>query len=283
MNWPEEAAAVPLEPVAHESRQAIVERAYFFSAIYAFEVDGHGYELANAIDANRSDNIYELVFIDGELACSRDRVVRSVSDLDSDVTAWEWVSEPEGLEYLADRLRIGCGLAAWTPPKVWVAIPTPQPAIGADSVLAADSAQEKDEAVRDAAAIAGGVAYVGLAFIPVFGPLIQLLFAGAASVENPPQTSGSDMGVDDGYAKLRSSQSPEELLASLGDPDVVFELPKVGVQVRAFRLQDVHPYYVGVLDGRPVWFHAEYPWLKQLAMEALGAETKERRNVSRAR
>ncbi len=135
MNWPEEAAAVPLEPVAHESRQAIVERAYFFSAIYAFEVDGHGYELANAIDANRSDNIYELVFIDGELACSRDRVVRSVSDLDSDVTAWEWVSEPEGLEYLADRLRIGCGLAAWTPPKVWVAIPTPQPAIGADSVL----------------------------------------------------------------------------------------------------------------------------------------------------
>ncbi len=63
----------------------------------------------------------------------------------------------------------------------------------------------------------------------------------------------------------------------------MFELPKVGVQVRAFRLQDVHPYYVGVLDGRPVWFHAEYPWLKQLAMEALGAETKERRNVSRAR
>jgi hypothetical protein len=95
------------------------------------------------------------VFIDGELSCSRDRIALSLSDLDSDLTQWEWVSEPGGLEYLAGRLLQACRPEDSTPPRVWPAAPTP-PVTSDHRVPAEDDVAAKDESAQVAGAIAAG-------------------------------------------------------------------------------------------------------------------------------
>jgi len=106
----------PLQPVAGEEQKAIAKRAFAFVAVYQFEFGGHRYSLGNASDAQQRDTYSELVFIDGQFACARERSMATLSDLDSDLTQWERVAEPGGLEHLAEQLRKTCESGQVGPP-----------------------------------------------------------------------------------------------------------------------------------------------------------------------
>jgi len=46
-----------------------------------------------------------------------------------------------------------------------------------------------------------------------------------------------------------------------GVPDVQYTWPKTGTTVNAYYLGSLNRYFVGLIDGRAVWIHADYPGL----------------------
>ena len=125
---PPEAPAPPLPevpPQPGDTLVGIVERGYQVLVAYQFRFDGHSYALANAYAGWQT---YDLVLIDGQLACGEPRFIENVAD-------WEWVGEADGLAYLAGRLRQACGLDEPTPAR-------PLPALAATEA----DAQRDDQA-----------------------------------------------------------------------------------------------------------------------------------------
>lgn len=98
---------VTSEVTPGDSAQVNAQRGHQFVPVYQFVQYGHQYAFAHAYSDGTGP---DLLFIDAKLACS------SQTPID-ELTNWQWVGEPDGLAYLASRLRQACGLEPGTAPR----------------------------------------------------------------------------------------------------------------------------------------------------------------------
>lgn len=265
---PEEAAPpVPeLPPQPGDTFAGIVERGYQLLVAYQFMIDGHSYAFANAYAGWQT---YDLVFIDGQLACGEPHFI-------GDVTDWEWVGEADGLAYLAGRLRQACGLEEPTPARPSPALAsTGGMAPGADGSGNSSSGTDADEFFREhpfAEALAAGVVVtVGL----VWGPFMWLPGLVVESVSGQPSTAA----VDPARAHVRElglSVTVDDVVKQFGRPQVTFVLPRAATTVIGYGVDKPQSLYVGFAEGHAIWIHGYYPWLKDLAKQALAEEDQRR-------
>lgn len=252
-------SAPPVEvspPTAGDSLQQIVQRGHVVVPVYTFSEAGREYSFGNAYAEHLG---YDLILIDGRLACAHREALE-------DLTAWEWVSEPGGLTYLASRLRQACGLEPPTAPRDW----PPQgraPAFPAPSATSEPSATER--ALRSTLdnpvvqVVGGSLAYsVWL----VYGPVIIL---GSAAADATAKALANQASVS-GFHKMTSRTlqiglSRDDLESRVGRPDVEFGLPLVDTSVLGYDLQQSRPYFVGLNGDRVIWLHEHYPWLLEQA------------------
>jgi hypothetical protein len=237
---------------------------------YQFEFGGHRYSLGNASDAQQQDTYSELVFIDGQLACARERSMASLSDLASDLTQWELVGEPNGLERLSERLREACRLVAAAPPVVSSqVVEVPGSSKSTESGSSEQRAGSGADALHDAltSAFYWSAGLTGTPLL-IVAPLTFLIVA-VSKLEQGAAAQAA--GKKD--AQWRAATTTAEVIQLLGKPVVEFSLPSVNTRVMAYQLGNYeHPYYVGLADDRPVWFHNEYPWLHELAKQAIAQQ-----------
>ena len=229
------------EATAGDSAQAITDRGYLVVPVYQFALDGQHYALAKGYSGEKS---YDLVFIGATLACTRNTP-------NDELTAWEWVGEPDGLEYLASRLRQACGLETWTEPR--------QPS------AAAKLSAEQEKAERLATAVASLPFAIVLSLLEPFPSLLASPWVAA--------DKDSAKNLSAGQARMQLGLTRAETVARLGEPTVEFPLPAVSVTVLAYLSGAVSGhqgrYYVGLKDDHVLWMHAEHLWLHGLATAAL--------------
>lgn len=268
---PQRPVAPPLQPAAGDAEKAIAERAFLFVVVYQFEWEGHVYALGNASDAQQQDTYSELVFIDGRVACALERRMATLADMDSELTRWERVAEPGGLAILAQELRSTCASAAIDSPQ-WSSQGRGSPDSSGSSTPGESGRRGGPHSDEE---LAASLFLHSLQFAPaspallIVAPLVMLAI-GISSIDEAMAAKGARRQD----VKLRSAKTIEDVLKLLGKPAAEFWLPDVATKVLAYRLDEVHPYYVGLSDGKPVWFHNEYPWLHQLAQQASGQGTK---------
>ena len=222
---------------AGDSAQAITERGYRVVPVYQFALDGQQYALAKGYSGDKS---YDLIFIGATLACAR----KTPND---EITAWQRVGEPDGLEYLASRLRQACGLETWTEPRH----------SAADAELSAEQ--------QSAEKVAKALVFLPLAvLVPLLDPVTTLLASPWVAADK-----NSAKNLSAGQARMQLGLTRAETVARLGEPTVEFPLPAVNVTVLAYLSGAVSGhqgrYYVGLKDDHVLWMHAEHLWLHRLA------------------
>ena len=247
-------------PATGDTPESVVERMYEVGVEYQFVAGGHRYAAARA--ASKAGEYYHLVFIDGALGCAEQPgYYTSLDEFRADeyrwernYSAWEWVAEADGLDYLASRLRQTCGLEPETPARELPAGMAPEsPKIKVS--------EEPSIAEQIGMGLLGSVA---LSVWLVYGPVFIIAGAAEEAYLNSASASASDR-------VLMGLPQPEEVvLKVLGAADARFELPKSGAVVLAYRPKSKRSIYVGVRDGQAIWVHGEYPWLDELAERAAG-------------
>lgn len=242
-------------PAAGESPEAVIGRMYEVHAEFQLQAGGHRYTAGRA--ASDAGDYYDLVFIDGTLACARQvGVYTSLEEFRNDeyrwqrdYSAWEWVAEADGADYLASKMRESCGLEAPTPVRE---LPGNQPNEPAEPEVRKDPSTAKE---------IGGM-LVGSMLMTAFllyGPLFAL-GGGAYEAALHSELKSESQRI------LTAVAQPEELVReTLGEPDVRFELPNASTVVLGYDPKADRSLYVGVRDGQVIWVHGEYPWLDQLA------------------
>jgi hypothetical protein len=252
-----------------DSTQGIAERGYRFVPVYQFGVDGHQYAFANA---HSGDTAYDLVFIDTKLACSSHAPAE-------DILTWYWVDEPDGLSYLAGRLRQACGLEAATPPRSIFPVESSsaqaenQPLQndihvqgGADEVPRGGTFGRDMKEVAKQGAIVAGTLIVGISALVFAWPV--LLAAGVASEAAGSAADAKGQTIEAHAYEFTLPAPAEGVRQALGTPAVQFDLPNVDTDVLGYAVGTDHALYVGVSDGQVVWIHGPDPWLQMLANEA---------------
>ena len=251
-------------PAAGESPAAIIERMYEVHVEYQLVTGGHRYAAARA--ASKAGEYYDLVFIDGVLGCSEQ--VGYYSSFDEfradeyrwlrDYSQWEWVGEPDGLDYLASRLRETCGLDPSTPARK---LPGAQAGEAAEVAVA----EEPSTAQEIGGMLLGSVL---MTVWLMYGPLFAIGEGAHEAYLHSAFTSASGQ-------VLIALPKPEHVVhEALGSADVRFELPKAGMIVLAYNPKSARSLYVGIRDGQAVWVHGEYAWLDELAIRAADEQKK---------
>jgi hypothetical protein len=194
-------------PEVGDTLRSIAGRGHQVFPVYVFRMDGRVYGFANAYVNGVGQ---DLVLIDGQLACSREAALTELTD-------WEWVADPEGLAYLASRLRQSCGLEPPTParslPPDGAGQPEPSPPMEPQRSL--------DELFGQEHLIANGLAFSALMSIwLVYGPL----FAVAGALEDVAAVSAPPAPVPDPQAessmRLQLDMTRERLTQLLGRPAI---------------------------------------------------------------
>lgn len=251
-----------------DSTQAVAERGYRFVPVYQFALDGHQYAFAHA---NSGDAVHNLVFIDTKLVCASQAS-------DQELTPWYWVDEPDGLSYLASRLRQACGLEATIPAISLFPVASPAeaepepPQADGDVQRGVDQAQAggtfgKDMAeVAKQGAVAAGKTLLGITAVVFAWPVLLAVGVVSAAVDSTADVEGQKM---ESHAYEFSLPAPaEDVRQTLGTPSVTFRLPTVDTTVLAYSVGTTHALYVGVSDGQAVWIHGPDPWLQMLEKDA---------------
>lgn len=251
-----------------DSTQAVAERGYHFVPVYQFGLDGHQYAFAHA---NSGDQEHNLVFIDTKLACASQAP-------DEELAPWYWVDEPDGLSYLASRLRQACGLESATPARSAfsaesVAEAESEPThAGTDVHGGVDQAQVKGTFGKDMAevakqgAVAAGKTLVGITAVVFLWPV--LLAAGVVSEAAGSAADSEGQTIETHAYEFRLPAPAQEVRQALGKPAVQFRLPTVDTTVLGYSVGTTHTLYVGVSDGQALWIHGPDPWLKMLEKDA---------------
>ena len=249
-------------PAPGDSLEDIARRGYVFVPVYEFVDSGRRYALANAVSAYTS---YDLVFIDSRLACTAQQ------GLDRELFEWQWVGEPEGLTYLAGRLRQACGLEPPTPPRTTYAAEPADPM----KVPVVSTGPSPGEETFGEALLGGLVGGVLLTVALVWGPLLWIPAGIYSAVTEPPEDVAAAVGPvahDSRALLLRVPMPADEVAAKLGAPHVSFTLPEVGTEVQQYRVEKKPLLYVGVVDGQVVWIHGPDPWLKERAKQVMAEQ-----------
>jgi hypothetical protein len=250
-------------PEVGDTLRSIADRGHQVFPVYVFRMDGRVYGFANAYVNGVGQ---DLVLIDGRLACAHEAALTELTD-------WEWVADPEGLAYLASRLRQSCGLEPPTParslPLNGAGQPEPSPPMEPQRSL--------DELFGQEHPIANGLAFsVLMSLWLVYGPL----FAVAGALEDAAAVSAPPSPVPDPQAessmRLQLDMTRERLTQLLGRPAIEFQLPRSGTTVLGYDLRSSRSYFVGLSGDRVVWLHGPYFWLDELARAAKAGETRTR-------
>jgi len=251
--------------VLGDSTQGVAERGYRIVPVYQFGLDGHQYAFANAYSGDAG---YDLVFIDTKLAC------RSLAPVED----WYWVDEPDGLSYLASRLRQACGLEAATPGRSVFPVESPVEAevepsqADTDGQGGVDQAQGGGSFGRDMAevarqgAIAAGKTLFGITAVVFAWPAILAAGVVSAAVDSAADAEGQK--IDTRAYEFTLPTPANEVKQALGPPAVEFRLPTVDTTVLGYSVGTAHALYVGVSDGQAVWIHGADPWLQAVEKDA---------------
>jgi hypothetical protein len=233
----------------------VMSRSGAFLTEYRFESGGHSYALSRALQGVVAR---DLVFIDDWLACvvKKRRYSHRNDDTsqfwwDQDhwkdpVAKWEWANEPGGLEYLAAMLREACGLAP----------------------IRERRQLEREWSRRTMTGAEIGDGAVEVAKVLPVAILFGVLSHGYGSwppQEDKDQRSAFErqdrQDVERRIWSLTLGLPQEGLPAVLGVPDVQYTWPKTATTVNAYYLGSLNRYFVGLIDGRAAWIHADYPGL----------------------
>lgn len=227
-----------------------------FLTEYRFQSGAHTYALTRALRGNIAR---DLVFIDERLVCVLNKrrytswySFHGTAQFWSDqahwqdpVAKWEWANEPGGLEYLAAMLRESCGLEPISERRElgheW----------SSRSMTGGEIADATGEILTELAAE-----------LP-----IAILGRGYSRDDGGAQRARQVFEQQDRREVERLIWSltlglpSEGLAALLPAPDVQYTWPKTGTTVIAYRLGLPYQLFVGLVDGRVAWIHADYPGL----------------------
>lgn len=230
-----------------------------FLTEYRFQSGAHSYALSRSL---RDAVARDLVFIDDRLACVLKKRRYSAWYHGDDpslfwsdrqiwqdpVAKWEWASESGGLEYLAALLRDACGLEPVRERREL------QRDWGSRTKTAHETADELADTASD----------FGKWFV-VWGPLCVLAQGYCPNYESKYQWDEFERrdrrDIEQRIWSLILGLPQEKLPAEFGVPDVQYTWPKTATTVNAYYLGSPNRFFVGLIDGRVVWVHADYPGL----------------------
>jgi len=228
-----------------------------FRMRWQFLHEGRGYGLGGVNSGTPANWTDHLVFIDGRLACT---VPSDIAGLD-----WYWVSQADGLAYLAGRMDNACGRGEPVPPRGLqdATAVVPFGPIKLDELPASDETSSVGEGVG-AVLLGSLVVGVGLILSPIAIGALPVIAANTASVEGK-------------RAQVTLNMPWAEAQLILGTPDVTFQLPAAstdvhGYLVTATTMNTAGQWYVGVRSGRVLWLSGSDEWLDGLAEKISGQQ-----------
>jgi hypothetical protein len=205
--------------------------------------DDHTYELAGLYAGSPPQWTDRLVFIDGRLAC--------VSPDELTGVEWFWVSQPDGLAYLAGRLTNACGRGE----------PTPLRRLSDAAAVVPMAPVEIAEVPPDSAGQS--------AFAAVGRGLLDSLALGAGLVLSPiaigalPVVIGTISAVEAGRARVTVGMQWADAQRIVGDPAGRIQLPASATEVQVYGgIAGV--WYVGIAGGQVTWISDSDDWLDAL-------------------
>jgi hypothetical protein len=227
-----------------------------FLTEYRFQSGAHTYALTRALRGNIAR---DLVFIDERLACvmKKRRYTRRYSLQDTGrfwsdqahwqdpVARWEWANEPGGLEYLAAMLRDACGLEPIRERRELDHEWSSRSMTGGEIASATGEALGEFASELPIAILGGGYSRDD----------------GGAGRARQAFEQQDRREVEQLIWSATLGVPPEGLTALLPAPDVQYTWPKTGTTVIAYRLGLPYQLFVGLIDGRVEWIHADYPGL----------------------
>lgn len=224
-----------------------------FLTEYRFAAGDHSYALARSL---RASVVRDLVFIDDKLACVRTQRPADPAEAEDfwtgdddrrdSVFRWEWANEAAGLEYLAAMLREACSLEPIRERRQLEHEWSNRTLTGADVARAAGEI---------------GMQLPGALLLGVLSHGYYTYPSEADRRERSWFKRHDREDVEQRIWSLRLGSPKEALAALLGVPDVQFTWPKTGTTVNAYRLGSANRFFVGLVDGRAVWVHSDYPGL----------------------
>ena len=224
-----------------------------FLTEYRFSAGDHSYALARSL---RASVVRDLVFIDDKLACVRAQRPADPAEAEDfwtgdddrrdSVFRWEWANEAAGLEYLAAMLREACSLEPIRERR--------------------QLEHEWSNRTLTGAEVARAAGEIGMQLpgAVLLGVLSQGYYTNETEADRRARSRFKRHDREDVEQRIWSLRlgSPKEALAALlGVPDVQFTWSKTGTTVNAYRLGSANRFFVGLVDGRAVWVHSDYPGL----------------------
>lgn len=243
------ASSPPPTPVADESAQLVAkEWGASFRMRWQFAHEGHVYELVSLYAGSPPHWTDRLVFIDGRLACDSTEGLTGVE--------WFWVSQPDGLAYLAGRLENACGHGDSAPPRHLRDAVAVVPAMPV--TIAELPASEETSVAEGAGAVLSGSLVVGVSLI--LSPL---------AIAALPVVTSTISSVEAGRAQVTVGMQWADALRIVGDPAGRFQLPASATDVQVYG-GIAGAWYVGIRDGQVLWISNPDDWLDSLAKQSGG-------------
>lgn len=241
------ASTPPQPPAVDEPAQQVAERwGSSFRMKWQFLHEGRRYGLGVVSSDTPATKTDQLVFIDGRLACTASS---DVAGLD-----WYWVSQADGLAYLAGRMDDACGRDEPVPPRRLrdATAVVPVGPVELDEFPAPDNYVDALDIL------------LGLVLSPVALGFLPVIAASTASVDGKRAQVNLDMPWADAQPIL-------------GTPNVTFRLPAASTDVHGYletasTMHTAGQWYVGVRDGRVLWLSGGDEWLDPLAKKISGQQ-----------
>lgn len=243
-------------PVAiHQPFSEVMRRGDFFPKS-RFSQDGTNYAVGTMYNSASNHSEF-LVFIGGRLV---GKAHPQISGYD-----WKWVSQPDGLAYLASRLRRAGGSDAEMAPRelaaATVPIPMGKPPVPEATEAAADGVV--GTVVQGAGEVVGATVTVFASFIllPIVIPAAAVGATVSASVRSE-------------RFRIEPGMSRDTVVKRLGRPKAVITLAGSGTEVLAYvpgdwSLNFAGNWYAGIREGQVIWTHTAEEWLDGLAKQAI--------------
>jgi hypothetical protein len=240
------ASAPPAPPAADETSQQIAERwGASFRTHWQFLHAGHTYGLGAIATGPAQQQADRLVFVDGQLACAPAQDIEGID--------WYWVSQPDGLAYLAGRLETACGRGTPVPPRTLrdATARVQLPPVKVEEIPASE--EPASLASEMGGALLGSLAIgVGLILSPV-------------ALAAAPVVVGAAKATESDRARVTLGMPWSDAQRILGAPDVSFPLPAASTEVQSYLGMVAETWHAGVVEGRVIWTSRANSWLDHMA------------------
>jgi len=264
-------ASTPPHPIEMgQTLTEITDQQDAFRLEERFIQDGRSYAVGRLNRATASE-LGILNFIDDRLACRKNVGIPGF--------AWQWVSQPDGLAYLASMLRLACGSENEMAPRELAEATVTIP-VGKQEPPEPQEPASPGFGNQVAEASAGLFLYPVVAAVAIVGGVIMLPALAVGEAKGSALQS-ERAGVEPGVSR-------DTVEKNLGPPTVEIALPGSDTQVLAYVIGDWSPnsagnWYAGVREGQVVWTHTRSStpghddWLDGLAKQAIEEAEQEKK------